>query len=133
MIFVLAAAAALLQISSAVSRPAVDTGVVYFRIQNNGPSDTLVGAKTAIARSATMHKSSATKSSQSMSGSMGEMMVPVSNISVPANGSVSLSPGGYHIMLEGLKAPLTVDETFVLRLHFVHAGWIDVKVHVEPY
>jgi periplasmic copper chaperone A len=133
MIFLLAAATALLQISGAVSHPATDTGVVYLHIQNTGPSDTLVGAQTSVARSATMHKSSAMKSSQNTSGTIGEMMVPVPSISIPANGAVSLSPGGYHIMLDGLGAPLRAGEAFALRLHFTHAGWIDVKVHVEPY
>lgn len=132
MTFLLAVATALLQISEVVSHPGTDTGVVYLRIQNKGPSDTLIGARASVAHSATMHKS-LTMTGRRMPGAMGEMMVPVSNISIPAGGSVSLSPSGYHIMLDGLRSPLRVGETFALHLHFDHAGWINVKVHVEPY
>jgi periplasmic copper chaperone A len=41
-----------------------------------------------------------------------------------------LRPGGAHVMLEGLKQPLQVGETFPLSLTFKHAGEIRVEVRV---
>jgi copper(I)-binding protein len=49
-------------------------------------------------------------------------MRPVAGIDVPAKGTVQLEPGGYHIMLIDLVAPLTKGQTFELTLTFQHAG-----------
>lgn len=38
-------------------------------------------------------------------------MSPVQAIVVPANGEVALRPGGYHLMLFGLKKPLVTGDT----------------------
>ena len=138
MILTLAAAVALLHVGGAISHPATDAAVVYFTIRNDGPADALVGAETALARSATIHKSSATQPANAggmpgMSGMSAEMMLPVQRVDVPANGTVAFAPGGYHIMLEGLKAPLEAGTSFTLRLHFTNAGWIAVQVRVESY
>ena len=43
-----------------------------------------------------------------------------------------LKPGSYHVMLMGLKKPLTVGETFPLVLNFEKAGKVPVTVKVEP-
>jgi copper(I)-binding protein len=50
---------------------------------------------------------------------------------VPAGGSVVLKPGSYHVMLIGLKKPLTAGETFPLTLTFAKAGNISVTVAVQ--
>ena len=50
---------------------------------------------------------------------------------IPASGSVVLKPGSYHVMLIGLKKPLTVGEKFPLTLTFEKAGNISVTVPVQ--
>ena len=50
---------------------------------------------------------------------------------VPAGGSVVLKPGSYHVMLIGLKKPLTAGETFPLTLTFAKTGNISVTVAVQ--
>jgi copper(I)-binding protein len=45
---------------------------------------------------------------------------------------VTLAPGGYHLMLMGLKAPLRAGDTFPLTLQFEHAPPLTVTVAVEP-
>ena len=50
---------------------------------------------------------------------------------IPASGSVVLKPGSYHVMLIGLKKPLTVGEQFPLTLTFEKAGNISVTVPVQ--
>ena len=49
-------------------------------------------------------------------------MQPVETLEIPAGGSVELKPGGYHIMLMGLKAPLKKGDMIMLELKFEHAG-----------
>lgn len=51
-------------------------------------------------------------------------------IDVPAGGKVELKPGGLHIMLINLKAPLKAGETLPLKLRFEKAGEVDVAVPV---
>ena len=50
---------------------------------------------------------------------------------VPAGGSVVLKPGGYHVMLIGLKKPLAAGESIPLTLTFEKAGNISVTVPVR--
>lgn len=130
MICSLVMAVAFLRVSDAVAHPTTDTAVVYLKITNTGPRDVLDGAQTSVARSVTLHKS---MPMQGMSGMSGEMMVPVSMLNVPEHGSLVLSVGGAHLMVESLEHPLQSGTSFVLRLHFQHAGWVDVRVRVEPY
>lgn len=47
-------------------------------------------------------------------------MRQVEAIEIPAQSDTSLQPGGYHIMLLGLKRPLKVGETINFTLHFAN-------------
>ena len=59
-------------------------------------------------------------------------MHPVHAIEVsPGAASTVLQPGGAHVMLEGLKQPLKVGETFPLSLTFKKAGQLRIEVRVE--
>ena len=60
-----------------------------------------------------------------------EMRPLADGLPVPAGGSVVLKPGSYHVMLIGLKKPLTAGETFPLTLTFEKAGNISVTVPVQ--
>jgi hypothetical protein len=53
------------------------------------------------------------------------------SLPLPAGKSVSIEPGGLHIMLIGLKQPLVEGETFPMHLTFEKAGGIDITVHVQ--
>jgi copper(I)-binding protein len=57
-------------------------------------------------------------------------MHPVSSIHIPAGGTVSLAPGGFHLMLMGPK-PLAVGDTVELVLTFEKAGKVTVKAEVK--
>jgi len=52
-------------------------------------------------------------------------------VDLPSSGTVALAPGGLHMMLFGLKAPLRTGESFPLELRFEKAGKILVQVNVE--
>ena len=70
-------------------------------------------------------------SDTTMAGS-GEMeMRPVTSIALPAGEAVNLQPGGYHIMLLDLVAPLTAGQTFAITLSFEKAGEQTVQATVR--
>jgi len=58
-------------------------------------------------------------------------MRPIAALDLPAGGMTELKPGGYHLMLMGLRQPLTKGATFPLSLHFAHAGLVTVLVEVQ--
>ena len=53
-------------------------------------------------------------------------------IDLPAGQPVALSPGGTHVMLGGLQAPLKAGQTVVLSLGFAHAPPLEVRAAVLP-
>jgi hypothetical protein len=126
--------AAAVTVSGAWSRPAIGTGVVYLRVDNRGAApDRLDAARSPVARTVELHRSTegtASMNGMQMSGVMS--MQRVSAVTIPAHGSVTFSPGGYHLMAIGLRHDLHPNETFPLQLHFTGAGWTAVTVRVRP-
>lgn len=57
-----------------------------------------------------------------MGGSGMMEMKPVDRIAVPADGTVELKPGGYHVMLLDMKKTLKAGDTFEVTLTFETAG-----------
>jgi len=121
------------------SRPAIDTGVVYLTLANHGAAaDRLVAASSPVARAVELHESSETMGSMNMGSMSGMAMGDVSSmkrvayVTIPPHGAVAFAPGGYHIMLVGLRRTLRQNESFPLRLHFARAGWEATTVHVRP-
>lgn len=83
----------------------------------------------------TMSMSSDTTMSMSsdttvMSGSGEMVMQEVDSIAIPAGETVELKPGGYHIMLIDLAAPLEIGQEFDIVLTFANAGDVTVTVVV---
>ena len=58
-------------------------------------------------------------------------MVPVERLDLPARERVTIEPGGTHVMLEGLAAPLADGESFDLALDFETAPDQVVTVDVD--
>jgi copper(I)-binding protein len=75
---------------------------------------TLVGVTTPAAGLAQVHE-------MKMDGDVMRMR-PVQVLDLPAHKPVQLSPGGYHLMLQDLKAPLKPDTTIPITLAFRTAG-----------
>lgn len=69
--------------------------------------------------------------SEGMSGMDNQMemmgMKEVPSIALPAGEEVKLEPGGYHIMLIGLKGPIESGDDYLITLEFEKAGEIDVQ------
>ena len=99
-------------------------GAIYLAVINMGTqADTLLSASTSAAEQAMLHETV-------MDGDVARM-VHVGEIDIPADGSLVLEPGGKHLMLTGLSAPLAEGQTFTLTLQFRRAGAVEVEVHIE--
>ena len=71
-------------------------------------------------------------SDTSMPMASGEMVMrEVEAIEIPAGETVMLMPGGYHVMLIDLVAPLEIGQTFDVVLTFETAGDVTVTVEVR--
>jgi periplasmic copper chaperone A len=55
----------------------------------------------------------------------------VDAVELSDSGSTKFVPGGYHVMLLGLKQPLKAGETFKLQLTFEKAGSIEADIVVR--
>lgn len=103
--------------------PVVPNGAAYFQVHNVGDkSDTLVSVSASIAKRSMLHESYFEDGKVAMRH--------VHNLVVKAGQRVAFKPGGYHIMLMGLKQPLTEGSSFELILNFKVAGAIKTIVKV---
>ena len=101
------------------------TGGVFLTIRNTGNTpDRLLSASSPLPRAAELHTT--VRDGDVM------RMQPVQAIEIPAGGSVTLRPGGLHLMLVGLSAPMRMGEAVPVTLTFEHAGAITVQVPVQP-
>jgi hypothetical protein len=99
-------------------------GAAFMTIRNTGKTaDRLVAVSSPVAGRIDFHQTRMTN------GVM--QMMPVDGITVPAGGSVALQPGGYHLMLMGLKKPLAANQRITLTLSFEKGGKMDVAVPVR--
>jgi periplasmic copper chaperone A len=101
-------------------------GAAYLTIKGTGTADRLVAASapTAVSKTTELHRT------VMESGGMMSMK-PVKSIAIPATGTVTLEPGGYHVMLINLKKPLVAGARFPLTLTFAKAGKKTVTVTVR--
>lgn len=100
------------------------TAAGYLSVSNAGPdADRLIAIETEFPR-AEVHRTE--------KGANGVMrMSPVGELEIPAGETVSLEPGGLHIMLMGLERPLSEGENVAATLVFESAGEIPVNFQVE--
>jgi hypothetical protein len=86
------------------------TGAVYMTLDNkSGIADRLTGASSDVADKLQIHE-------MKVENGVMQMREISGGLSIPAGGSVVLKPGSYHVMLIGLKRPLTAGEKFPLTL-----------------
>jgi periplasmic copper chaperone A len=99
------------------------SGGGYLKLENKGADDKLLSASADVAASVELH-------SMSMEGDVMRMR-QIDNIALPQGKTVELKPGGLHLMLVGLKAPLKNGDKFAMKLKFEKAGEVTVTVNVE--
>jgi len=98
-------------------------GAGFVTIGNSGPADRLLGIACACSQSAELH-------SMAMEGGVMKMR-KLEAIDIPAKGKVALEPGGLHLMLIGLKAPLAEGQEVPLELRFDKAGVVKTVLKVK--
>lgn len=82
---------------------------IFVTVKNSGAkARAIVSGKASVGDTLELHEM------KSENGMM--RMAPVKSIDVPAGGQVELKPGGLHLMLFGLKKPLTVGDTVQVDL-----------------
>ena len=99
-------------------------GGAYMKIVNAGTDDKLVSISTDAAKSVELHE-------MKMEGDVMKMRQVDGGIALKAGQTVELKPGGYHVMLLGLKAPLKVGDKIPAKLKFEKAGEVDVTLNVD--
>ena len=98
----------------------IPSSAAYLKITNNGVSDDrLISAKAAIAQRVEIH-------SMEMDNGVMRMRAINGGLFIAAGESVTLAPGGLHIMLMGLTTDLAPDTKHEIILVFEKAG--DVKL-----
>jgi copper(I)-binding protein len=133
--------AVLMLLSSAVSAQAVDEVVIegayvravppgqpnsaaFMKVSNKGSAEhALVAGSTSAAAVVELH-------THTMEGGMMRMR-QVEKIDLPAGETVSLEPGGLHVMLIGLKQKLVPEETIPLTLSFEDGSKVSLQVPVH--
>ncbi len=101
------------------------TGAVYMTLTNKTKDqDRLTAASSDVAAKVQIHQMSV------VNGVM-KMRQLVDGLAIPAGGSVTLKPGGYHVMLIGLKKQLIAGQTLPLTLTFAKAGNVSITVPIQ--
>lgn len=102
-----------------------DVAAAYFTVtEHGGQGDVLLSASSVPASQATLMQ-------ESSAGAAAETMTDLPHgLAIPAQTSVALGPGGYHLMLTDPAAPLTAGGTVSLTLRFQHAGTVTLRVPV---
>jgi hypothetical protein len=109
---------------SRATPPGAKIAAGYLTIRNAGAADRLLSASSSAAEQVQTH----------VTFREGEIsrMREVKGYEVPARGTLELKPGGAHLMLVNLKAPLKEGMSVPLTLRFEKAGEVKTELQVRP-
>lgn len=97
----------------------------YMSITNTGTAaDRLIGGASGVASSFEVHE-------MSMDGGVMKMRMLKDGLEIKPGETVTLKPGGYHVMFIGLKDQLKQGGAFKSTLEFAKAGKVEVEFKVE--
>ena len=97
----------------------------YMTIVNNGTTaDRLIGGSTSVAGRVEVHE-------MAMKDGVATMRPVNGGLTIEPGKTVTLAPGGYHLMLQDLKAPLKQGDKVAATLEFEKAGKVDVTLDVQ--
>ena len=88
-----------------------------------GSDDRLISVSTALAQSAEVHE-------MKMDGDVMRMRA-IESLDLPKGVAVDLKPGGYHLMLQQLKAPLLKDTQVPITLVFKDAKGAESRLNLQ--
>lgn len=117
-----------LKISHPWAKPTLNgapAGSGYLSITNTGKTaDRLLSGSSPAAGSVEIHE-------MSMTGGIMRMRQITEGVAIAPGATVSLQPGGNHLMLIGLKRPLVSGQRIPATLVFRNAGKVQVELTVE--
>lgn len=97
----------------------------FMTITNTGTApDRLIGGATAVSSSFEVHE-------MSMDGGIMKMRMLKDGLEIKPGETVTLKPGGYHVMFIGLKDQLKQGGAFKSTLEFAKAGKVEVEFKIE--
>jgi len=97
----------------------------YMTITNTGSApDRLLGGASGVAKEVQLHE-------MSMDKGVMKMRPLAGGLEIKPGESVTLKPGGYHLMFVRLNQQLKQGETFKVTLEFAKAGKVDVDFTTE--
>lgn len=97
----------------------------YLTIKNSGAvADRLLSIEVDVAGRAEIHE-------MAKDGDVMRMREVPNGLDVPAGGSVTLAPGGLHLMFKDLKGPLVEGQSVKGMLKFEKAGSIPIEFRIE--
>jgi copper(I)-binding protein len=118
-----------LEISGAYTKamlPGQPVGGGYLTIKNTGSADdVLLSASSPAAGAVEIHE-------MAMQGQVMKMRRIEGGLAIGAGKSVSLAPGGLHLMFIHLNAPFREGQDVPLTLMFKSAGKVEVTLPVKP-
>jgi len=98
----------------------------YLKITNKGSApDRLIGGSSVVADRFEVHE-------MAMADGVMKMRPLPNGIEIKPGQTVEFKPGGFHIMLVGLKQPLEAGKMVKGTLVFEKAGTVDIEYKVEP-
>ena len=104
--------------------PTAPAGGGYLVITNKGTTpDRLVSASSPAAQTVQVHE-------MKMEGNIMRMREVDHGMEIAPGATVKLAPGGFHLMMMGLKEPFKQGATVPVTLVFEKAGRIDVELAV---
>ena len=110
---------------SRASAGGAGAGGAFMMIRNDGHhGDRLIHAESDVAARVQVHMTV-------MQDGVMRMRRAEDGVEVPAGGMAELKPGGFHVMLMGLKQPLQEGDSFPVTLVFERAGEITVDVRIR--
>ncbi len=98
------------------------TAAVFMTISSAKDQDKLIAIEAPIADSAELR--------ETVTENGASKTVSVETLDIPGGGTVNLRPGGRHLVLSGLKAPLAEGEAFLITFRFDKAGAQTLPVKV---
>ena len=103
--------------------PGATVGAVYMTLTSMTWADDLIAAETPVAGKVEFHNATE-------EGGVAKMRM-LDQVAIKAGDTVALAPGGIHLMLMSLKAPLVEGKTIPLTLTFKRGRSVDIKVPVR--
>ena len=104
--------------------PGAGAGGGFITLTNHSSTDDrLVGATTTLTERVEIH-------TMEMDGDVMRMLHLPDGIELPAGSTVTLAPGGLHLMFMELTSPIAEGQPLPVTLEFQHAESIDVELEV---